>query len=108
MVISISLKTTFSQISIHSQLLEKILQRSDKEKTLFKAIKKYRYGLWKTVSKHLKLSHLIRQFKMRKYWPSEYVESSFHGKSLQNVRPTRDTKIDGICSVRNLKQPNLL
>ena len=27
---------------------------SDKENTTFKAIKKYRYGLWKTVSKHLK------------------------------------------------------
>ena len=35
-VISILLKTTFSQISIHSQLLVKILWRSDKEK---------RYGL---------------------------------------------------------------
>ena len=37
-VISILLKTTFSQISIHSQLLMKLLQRSDKEKTTFKAI----------------------------------------------------------------------
>ena len=36
-----------------SQLLVKILERSDKEKTTFKAIEKYRHGLWKTVSKHL-------------------------------------------------------
>ena len=43
-VTSIFLKTTFSQISIHSQLLVKILWRSDKEKTTFKAIEKYRYG----------------------------------------------------------------
>ena len=34
--------------------LVKILERSDKGKTPFKAIEKYRYGLWKTVSKHLK------------------------------------------------------
>ena len=34
-VISILHKTTFSQISIHSQLLVKILQRSDKEKKHF-------------------------------------------------------------------------
>ena len=27
---------------------------TDKEKTTFKAIEKYRYRLWKTVSKHLK------------------------------------------------------
>ena len=44
-VISILLKTTLSQISIHSQLLVKILQRSDKEKNTFKAIEKYRCGL---------------------------------------------------------------
>ena len=53
-VISILLKTTFSQISIHSQLLMKILKRSYKENNTFKAVEKYRYGLWKTVSKHLK------------------------------------------------------
>ena len=52
-VISILLKSTFSQISIHSQLLVKILKRSDKEKTTLKAIEKHRYGLRKTVSKHL-------------------------------------------------------
>ena len=52
MVISILLKTTFSPISIHSQLLVKILCQSDEEKKTFKAIEKYRYGLWKTVSKH--------------------------------------------------------
>ena len=34
-VISILLKTTFSQFSIHSQLLVKILWGSDKEKTTF-------------------------------------------------------------------------
>ena len=51
---SILLKTTFSQISIHSQLLVNILERSDKKKASFKAIEKYRYGLWKTLSKHLK------------------------------------------------------
>ena len=44
-VISILLKTAFSQISCHNQLLAKILQRSDKEKTTFKAIEKYRYSL---------------------------------------------------------------
>ena len=44
-VILILLKTTFSQISIHSQLLVKILWRSGKEKTTFKATEKYRYGL---------------------------------------------------------------
>ena len=52
-VILILLKTTFSQISIRSQLLVKILWRSDKEKTTFKAIEKYRYGLRQTLSKHL-------------------------------------------------------
>ena len=50
---SILLKTTFSQISIYSQSLVKILWRSDKGKITFKAIEKYRYGLWKTISKHL-------------------------------------------------------
>ena len=45
MVISILLKTTFSPISIHSQLLVKILCQSDEEKKTFKAIEKYRYGL---------------------------------------------------------------
>ena len=44
-VISILVKTTFSQISIHNQLLVKILKRSDKKKTTFRAIEKYRYGL---------------------------------------------------------------
>ena len=44
-VIWILLKTTFSQISIHGQLLVKMLQRSDKEKPTFKVIEKYRYGL---------------------------------------------------------------
>ena len=38
----ILLKTTFSQISIYSQLLVKILWRPDKEKNTFKAIEKYR------------------------------------------------------------------
>ena len=56
-VISILLKTTFSQISIYSQLLLEILWRSDKEKNTFKAIEKYRYhnDLWKTLSKHLEV-----------------------------------------------------
>ena len=50
----------FGKISITSkqwmfgQLLVKILQRSNKEKNTIKAIEKHRYGLWKTVSKHLK------------------------------------------------------
>ena len=50
----------FGKISItskqwmFSQLLVKILQRSNKEKNTFKAIEKHWYGLWKTVSKHLK------------------------------------------------------
>ena len=39
------LKTTFSQISIHGQLLVKNVQRSDKKKNTFKPIEKYRYGL---------------------------------------------------------------
>ena len=38
-VTSILLKTTFSQISIHSQLLVKILQRSDKDKITFERLK---------------------------------------------------------------------
>ena len=38
-VISILLKTTFSEISIHSQLLLKILERSDKEKPLLRRLK---------------------------------------------------------------------
>ena len=43
----------------------KILWRSDKEKTTFKAIEKYRYGLCKTVSKHLKRCYVFefRNFK---------------------------------------------
>ena len=53
-VISILIKPTFWQISIYGQSLVKILERSDKEKITFKAIEKYQYGLWKTVSKHLK------------------------------------------------------
>ena len=51
----------FGKISItskqwmFSQLLVKILQRSNKEKNnTIKAIEKHWYGLWKTVSKHLK------------------------------------------------------
>ena len=42
---SILLKTTFSQISIYSQSLVKLLWRSDKGKITFKAIEKYPYGL---------------------------------------------------------------
>ena len=45
-------------MSIQSQLLVKILPRSDKEKPTFKAIKKHRCGLWKTLSKHLELRDL--------------------------------------------------
>ena len=56
MVISILLKTTFSPISIHSQLLVKILCQSDEEKKTFKAIEKYRYGLWKLYRNILKKS----------------------------------------------------
>ena len=37
----------------------KILYRSDKEKTTFKSIEKYRYDLWNTVSKHLILQKKI-------------------------------------------------
>ena len=44
-VISILLKPTFSQISIYSLSLVKILLRSDKDKITFKAIEKYEYGL---------------------------------------------------------------
>ena len=44
---------TFWQTSIQSQSV-KILQRSDKHIITFEAIEKYRYGLRKTVSKHLK------------------------------------------------------
>ena len=46
-------KTAFWQTSVHSQSLVKILWRSDKDKNTFKAIEKHRYGLRKTVSKHL-------------------------------------------------------
>ena len=55
-VILILFETTFSQISIHSQLLVKILQRFGKEKSTFKSIEKY--DLWKTVSKHLKVKSI--------------------------------------------------
>ena len=53
------LKTTFLQISIHGQLLVKNVERSDKEKNTFNAIEKYRYGLWKTILKHLKTKNHI-------------------------------------------------
>ena len=33
-----------------------ILKRSDKDKITYKAIAKYRYGLWKALSKHLNLA----------------------------------------------------
>ena len=65
-LISILLKITFSQISIHRKLLVKILQRSDKEKTTFKAIEKYRYGLGKTVLKHLKVTFTAITFFKKK------------------------------------------
>ena len=54
-VISILLKYTFLKISFYSKSLVKILWRSDKDKISFKAIEKYRYGLWKTLSKQLLL-----------------------------------------------------
>ena len=60
-VISILLKTAFSQTSIHSQSLVKILWRSDKDKITFKAIEKQRYGLRETVSKHLKSKNWATQ-----------------------------------------------
>ena len=44
-VISILPKPTFRQISIYSQSLVTILQRSDKDKITFKGIESYRYGL---------------------------------------------------------------
>ena len=47
------LKTAFSQTSIHSQSLVRILWRSDKDNIIFKTIEKHRYGLRKTISKHL-------------------------------------------------------
>ena len=77
-VISILLNTTFWQISIHSQLLVKILERSDKEKATFKAIEKYRYGVWKTVSKHLKSLILVywREMLRFDYIVSGQVQSS--------------------------------
>ena len=53
-VISILLKTVFLQTSIHIQSLMKSLWLSDKDKITFKAIEKHRYGLRKTVLKHLK------------------------------------------------------
>ena len=59
-VISILLKPTFWQISIYSQSLVKILWRPDKDKITFKAIEKYRYGLWKTISKHCWHSRFIQ------------------------------------------------
>ena len=53
-VTSILLKTAFCQTLIHSQSLVKSLKRSDKGKISFKVVEKHRYGLPKTVSKHLK------------------------------------------------------
>ena len=58
-VISILLKTTFSQISIHNQLLVKILQRSDKEKTLLRRLKKIGMASQKPEYKHLKFLRTV-------------------------------------------------
>ena len=41
--------------------------RSDEEKTTFKAIEKDRYGLWKTVSKHLKKQFIKFFIKQRNH-----------------------------------------
>ena len=62
MVISILLKPTFWQISICSQSLVNLLQQSDKDINItFKVIEKYRYGLWKIISKHLKYEWIAKQ-----------------------------------------------
>ena len=58
-VISSLLKTAFWQTSIRSQSLVKSLYRSDKDKITFKAIEKHRFGLRKTVLKHLKMPRII-------------------------------------------------
>ena len=64
-VISILLKTAFSQTSIHSQSPVKILWRSDKDKITFRAIEKHRYGFRKTVSEYLNpSSHREKQLKL--------------------------------------------
>ena len=73
-VISISLKPTFWQISIYSQSLVKLLKRSDKDKITFKAIEKYRYGLWKTISKLL--LHLNSRFNVHFLYPKMKISSS--------------------------------
>jgi len=57
MVVSILLKPAFWQTSILGQLVVKILWRLEEDKITFKAIEKYRYGLRKTVSKHLNQSN---------------------------------------------------
>ena len=62
-VISIILKAALWQTLIHSQSLVKILWRSDRDKITFKVIEKHRYGLLKTVSKHLKyVENLLTAF----------------------------------------------
>ena len=56
MVASILIKPAFWQTSILGQLVVKTLKRLEEVKIPFKAIEKYRYGLRKTVSKHLNQS----------------------------------------------------
>ena len=41
--------------------MEKILQRSDKDKITFQEIEKHRFGIGKTVSKHLKILILYQR-----------------------------------------------
>ena len=48
-------------VTKHYERLYKLLTaRSDKDKITFKAIEKYRYGLLKTVSKHLKMNYPLQ------------------------------------------------
>ena len=69
----ISLKPTFSQILIYSQSLAKILWRPDEYKITFKAIEKYRYGLWKTIWKLL--LHLNSRFNVHFLYPKMKISS---------------------------------
>ena len=92
---SILLKTAFWQTSIHSQSLVKILSRSDKDKISFKAIEKYRYGLEKTVSKHLNW-YIFKISLNYKYLMKEYVKENawtWKAKLLHNCLILRLIKV---------------
>ena len=60
----------------------KILWRSDKDKITFKAIEKHRYGLQKTVSKHLKSFPVLCKHGLRLVFLDKPEKKKKHFKSL--------------------------